>query len=68
MKWFENLRQEWIHESLEVFGFINREHLIKKFGISVAQASLDLRHFQRDHPGLVTYNPSAKRYERRPLN
>lgn len=68
MKWFENFRQDWIYETLEIFGFINREHLMKKFKISVAQASWDLALFQKNHPGIIAYNPSTKRYERRPLN
>lgn len=62
-RWFTQHRQEWITETLRVFGFINREHIERKFGISSAQASLDLRLFQANNPGAITYNKSAKRYE-----
>ncbi|MBV5269011.1 MAG: hypothetical protein JZU55_02670 [Afipia sp.] len=62
-RWFINHRQEWIAETLRVFGFINREHIEKKFNISTPQASNDLARFERDHPGCMTYNKSAKRYE-----
>jgi hypothetical protein len=62
MRWFEQHRQEWIAETLRVFGFINREHLERKFGISTPQASLDLRAFQRAHPQMIQYDLSAKRY------
>lgn len=61
--WFCQQRQEWIEEVLRIFGFINREHLERKFGISTPQASNDLRDFQINNPGWMTYNASAKRYE-----
>lgn len=61
--WFVNHRQEWIAEIVRIFGFINREHLERKFGISTPQASNDLQRFQSEHPGTIEYNRSAKRYE-----
>jgi hypothetical protein len=69
MNWFTNHRQEWIAETVRVFGFINREHIERKFGVSTAQASIDLREFQashpegESHPEAIHYNKSAKRYE-----
>jgi len=62
MAWAEDYRQDWIAETLRVFGYINREHLVRKFGISVPQASNDLVKFTRDRPGLMSYDSSAKRY------
>jgi hypothetical protein len=62
--WFVQKRQEWIAETLRVFGFINREHIETKFGISTPQASTDLQKFQRDRPNEITYNKCSKRYER----
>ena len=64
MNWFCEQRQQWIAETVSIFGFINREHIVKKFGISVPQASLDLQEFQRRFPDRVRYNKCAKRYER----
>jgi hypothetical protein len=64
--WFVQHRQEWIAETIRIFGFINREHLELKFGISTPQASLDLQFFQEANPGVITYNKSTKRYEARP--
>ena len=55
----------WIAETLRVFGFINREHLQLKFGISQPQASKDLQKFIRAYPKAVVYNSSTKRYERK---
>lgn len=63
MNWFAQHRQDWIEETLEVFGFINREHLMRKFGVSVPQASMDLQKFQRMNPDAMTYNLTTKRYE-----
>jgi hypothetical protein len=64
MRWFEQYRQEWIRETLHVFGFINRDHIVRKFGVSVPQASKDLQTYQRAHPGALRYDLSEKRYVR----
>jgi hypothetical protein len=62
-KWFENRRVAFIAEMLHVYGFINREHLMRKFDISKPQASKDLRSYERHSSGGMRYNLSAKRYE-----
>jgi hypothetical protein len=62
MNWFCERRQEWIAETVRVFGFINREHITRKFGVSIPQASLDLREFQRQNPRAVIYDKSVKQY------
>jgi hypothetical protein len=64
MRWFEEHRQEWISEMLHIYGFINREHLEKKFGLSTPQASKDLQKFLRKHPEKMYYDLTAKRYVR----
>jgi len=61
--WFFQHRQDWIAEAIRIFGFINRVHLERKFEISTAQASLDIRHFMERNPEALTYNKTAKRYE-----
>lgn len=63
-RWFENRRVAFIAEMLHIYGFINREHLMRKFDISRPQASKDLQSFQRNSSGGMVYNQSAKRYER----
>lgn len=63
MRWYEQHRQDWIEETLDVFGFINREHLERKFGVSVPQASRDLQTFSRLNPGQMVYSLQRKRYE-----
>ena len=47
---------------LRVYGFINRRHVERMFGISTPQASLDLREFQLRFPDEITYDKSSKRY------
>jgi hypothetical protein len=63
VNWAETQRQEWISETLRVFRFINREHIMRKFGVSMPQASLDLRRFNNLCPNMMVYNATTKRYE-----
>jgi hypothetical protein len=60
--WFTETRVAWIKESVDIFGFINRTHIIKKFGVSTPQASIDLREAMRRWPALLAYDKSEKRY------
>lgn len=62
MNWFADHRQQWIAETLRVFGFINRGHIERKFGISTPQASMDLREFQRRNPTAIEYDTRRKCY------
>lgn len=58
---------QWIAETLHVFGYINRGHLMRKFGVSAPQAAIDFREFQKRNPKAMTYDARAKRYvARRP--
>lgn len=61
--WFTETRVAWIIEMVEIFGFINRKHVIAKFGISKQQVASDFRVLLEMRPGLMTYNDSTKRYE-----
>jgi hypothetical protein len=63
MRWFEQRRQLWIADMLRVYGFINRNHIERKFRVSQQQASHDLTEFHKRNPGAMTYNMSSKRYE-----
>lgn len=67
MNWFQQQRMDWIAETLRVFGFINREHIQKKFGVSPAQAAVDLREFREHRPMAMHYDNQAKRYVAGPL-
>lgn len=61
-RWYQQHRLEWIGETLRVFGFINREHIQRKFGLSTPQASKDLQLYQRLHPDETSYDLHLKRY------
>lgn len=63
MNWFTEQRIAWIKESVEIFGIVRREHIQKKFGISIAQASLDLREVRKRWPDLISYDLSEKAYK-----
>ncbi len=65
MTWFTERRLEWIKESVDIFGHVNRAHIEKKFGITAAQASVDLREAQHRWPDLMEYDTSGKRYVRK---
>jgi hypothetical protein len=62
MAWCDDQRQAWIAEMLAIYGFINRQHLHRKFRISTPQASQDLKRFLRAHPGVMHYDYVRKCY------
>lgn len=62
MNWFASHRQEWIADMLRVYGFINRFHLARKFGISNAQAAIDFRAFNEANPDAMNYDVRKKIY------
>ncbi len=63
MRWFERHRQEWIGDRIAAVGYINRSDVMEKFEVSIPTASRDLRVFQENHPGILHYNLTLKRYE-----
>lgn len=62
MRWAQVQRLRFIAHRVETTGRVNRSDLVNKFQISVPQASVDLREFQKCNPGVIEYNPSAKQY------
>lgn len=65
MNYFELQRLDWIFEMLQIYGFINREHLVRKFRISIPQASKDINKYIKLHEGTLEYNMTTKRYEKK---
>jgi hypothetical protein len=51
--YFRDERIAWIRETLRVFGGIRVIHLQRKFDVSAAQASIDLRTFREEHPKTI---------------
>jgi hypothetical protein len=62
LSWAEEQRQLWIFEMLHIYGYINRQHLMKKFRISMPQASKDLNRFVKLHPNTGKYDVNRKCY------
>ena len=63
-RWASQQRQIFIGQMLEVFGYINRSHIMQIFEVSMPQASADIQHFLKCNPSTMDYNVSTKRYER----
>lgn len=61
-QWFKDRRQEFIAATLKQFGQVNRQDLVRQFGISVPQASADIAKFLASDPPHVAYDVSAKTY------
>lgn len=57
------LRLVWIDSRLEQ-GIINRCDIAAAFGMSIPQASNDLKAYQTDHPDRIEYDHRAKAYQR----
>lgn len=62
MTYFQNLRDQWIIETIQIFGFIQRGHLCRKFDISPQQATKDLSRVQKLYPSLMRYDLQLKAY------
>lgn len=62
IRWGIEQRLEFIEFRLFWEGGINRAALKQQFGISIPQASNDLRRYEEQAPGNLTYDKSLKRY------
>lgn len=60
--WVQEQRQDWIAEMVCIYGFINREHVVRKFRISVPQAANDFSVFNKTHKGFMAYDAKTKCY------
>lgn len=62
MTYFQTLRDDWIIETIRIFGFIQARHLCAKFGISPQQATKYFRRVKENNPDLLTYDVRLKAY------
>lgn len=62
MNWYGEQRQAWIKEMLRIYGFINRSHIVEKFGCSAQLAGNDLTAFQEVNADWVRYDNRRKAY------
>lgn len=61
-RWSIEQRQAFIAERLFWLGEVNRADLVRRFGVSLGQASSDISRYLASEPAGVTYDKSAKRY------
>ena len=62
MRWGVEKRLEFIEFRLFWEGGINRADIVERFGISIPQASKDLTLYEKEAPGNLDYDKSAKQY------
>ena len=58
--YFVKLRIEWIEKMLDVYGFINRGHVERMFGVSGQQATIDFKKARSAFPEKMTYDLTDK--------
>jgi hypothetical protein len=62
LSWSVEQRQAFIEERLFWLGEVNRTDLVRRFGVSMSQASGDIARYLALAPPGVAYDKSAKRY------
>lgn len=61
-RWSIEQRTAFIEERLFWLGEVNRTDLVRRFGVSMGQASVDIARYLAHAPQGVTYDKRAKRY------
>jgi WYL domain len=62
LRWSVERRLAFIEERLFWLGEVNRTDLVRRFGVSMSQASADIARYLAHNPPGVIYDKSAKRY------
>jgi WYL domain-containing protein len=62
LRWSVERRLAFIDERLFWLGEVNRTDLVKRFGVSIGQASADIARYLATGPRGIAYDKSAKRY------
>src|SRR5580693_1774478 len=62
LRWSIEQRLGFIEERLFWLGAVNRTDLVRRFGVSMSQASGDIGRYLARDPAGVSYDKSAKRY------
>lgn len=62
MNWFASRRMDYITWRLATLGEVQRNDIVRHFGVSETQASIDINAFLRDNPGSASYDKTRKRY------
>lgn len=62
LRWSVERRLAFIEDRLFWLGAVNRTDLVRRFGVSMSQASADIARYLAQAPRGVSYDKSAKRY------
>ena len=62
LRWSVEQRLAFIEERLFWIGEVNRTDLVRRFGVSMGQASIDIARYLSRSPKGITYDKRAKRY------
>jgi hypothetical protein len=62
LRWSVERRLAFVEERLFWIGEVNRTDLVRRFGVSMSQASADIARYLAREPHGVVYDKSAKRY------
>lgn len=62
MKYQIKQRMDFISDTLKTKGRLNRADIMHRFGISVAQAGIDIREYVKSHPKATRYDVQKKTY------
>src|ERR1700676_366473 len=62
LRWSVERRLDFIEERLFWLGEVNRTDLVRRFGVSMSQASADIARYLAFDPRGLAYDKSAKRY------
>lgn len=62
MSYFPALRRDYILWRLATFGEVQRGDIMRTFGTSEAQSTGDMKGLLDDHPEIVRYDKTRKRY------
>jgi hypothetical protein len=62
LRWSVERRLAFIEERLFWLGAVNRTDLVRRFGVSMSQASADIARYLAHEPPYVVYDKSGKRY------
>lgn len=62
MTWFQERRLDFIDWCLATAGSVRRADISGAFDVGIVQASVDLREFDKAHPGAMRYDKSGKAY------
>lgn len=60
--WAAARRLDYIDARLAILGEVNRSDLMRAFGVSMGQASVDIAAYVRLYPSAIRYDRQRKRY------